>query len=85
MAQLAMQQARDEITDYLAAIDEKVDDALRAQKDAVLARMIGAGLVIDEAMTIRGHGGRESEVTWSKVQPSQRRSRRPRRHTDEDA
>lgn len=68
MAQLAMQQAMDEITDYLATIDAKVDDVLRAQKDAVLAKMIGADLVIEEAMTIREHVGRVSEVTWSKVQ-----------------
>lgn len=68
MAQLAMQQTMNEITDYLARIDEKVDDVLRAQKDAVLARMIGAGLVIDEAMTTREHSGRVNEVTWSKVQ-----------------
>ncbi|WP_419707723.1 hypothetical protein [Promicromonospora sp. NFX87] len=68
MAQLAMQQAMDEITDYLATIDEKVDDVLRAQKDAVLADMIGVNLVIEEAMTVREHVGRVSEVTWSKVQ-----------------
>ena len=68
MAQLAMQQAMDEITDYLATIDEKVDDVLRAQKDAVLADMIGVGFVIEEAMTVREHVGRVSEVTWSKVQ-----------------
>lgn len=68
MAQLAMQQAMDEITDYLAAIDRKVDDVLRAQTDAVLAEMIGVGLVIDEAMVIREQVGRVSEVTWSKVQ-----------------
>lgn len=68
MAQIAMQQTMNEITDYLATIDEKVDDVLRAQKDAVLARMIGAGLVIVEAMTTREHGGRVNEVTWSKVQ-----------------
>jgi hypothetical protein len=68
MAQLAMQQAMDEITDYLAVIDEKVDDILRAQKDAVLADMIGVDLVIEEAMTIRAEVGRVSEVTWSKVQ-----------------
>jgi hypothetical protein len=30
--------------------------------------MIGAGLDIDEAMTIREHAGRVNEVTWSKVQ-----------------
>lgn len=68
MAQLAMQQTMDEITDYLATIDEKVDDILRGQKDGVLAGMIGAGLMIQEAMTIREHGGRVNEVTWSKVQ-----------------
>lgn len=68
MTQLAMQQAMDEITDYLATIDEKLDDVLRAQEDAVWADMIGAGLDIDEAMTIREHAGRVSEVTWSKVQ-----------------
>ncbi|MFC7273806.1 hypothetical protein ACFQS1_07440 [Paractinoplanes rhizophilus] len=65
---MAMQQAMDEITDYLAKIDEKVDDVLRAQKDAVLARMIGVGLVLEEAMTIRESRGRVDEITWSKVQ-----------------
>lgn len=68
MAQVAMQQTMDEIIDYLEAIEEKVDDVLRAQKDAVLARMIGAGLVIEEAMTVREKRGRVDEVTWSKVQ-----------------
>jgi hypothetical protein len=68
MAQVAMQQAMDEILDYLDTIDEKLDDVLRAQEDAVWADMIGVGLDIDEAMTIREHAGRVNEVTWSKVQ-----------------
>ncbi|GEP40427.1 hypothetical protein NPS01_40900 [Nocardioides psychrotolerans] len=68
MAQLAMQQAMNEITDYLEVIDAKLDDVLRAQKDSVVARMIGVGLQVDEAMTIRSHVGRVNEVTWSKVQ-----------------
>lgn len=68
MAQFAMQQTMEEITDYLATIDEKVDDILRSQKDAALAQMIGVGFVVDEAMTIRDEVGRVSEVTWSKVQ-----------------
>ncbi|GAA2559633.1 hypothetical protein GCM10010435_33580 [Winogradskya consettensis] len=68
MAQLAMQQAMDEITDYLAVIDAKVDAVLRAQTDAVVADMIGVELVIDEALMIRAQVGRVSEVTWSKVQ-----------------
>lgn len=68
MAQLAMQEAMEEITEYLASIDAKLDDVLRAQKDTVLAQMIGIGLQIEEAMTIREHVGRVNEVTWSKVQ-----------------
>ncbi|MCL2611704.1 MAG: hypothetical protein FWD95_00555 [Nocardioidaceae bacterium] len=68
MAQLAMQQTMAEITDYLARIDEKLDDVLRAQKDAVVAQMIGVGLQIEEAMTLRSHVGRVNDVTWSKIQ-----------------
>jgi hypothetical protein len=60
MAQMAMQQAMDEITDYLATIDEKVDDILRAQKDSVLSDMIGVDLMIDEVMTVRKEVGRVS-------------------------
>lgn len=68
MAQMAMQAAMDEITDYLATIDAKVDDILRAQKDAVFADVIGVGFALDEAITLRDQVGRVSEVTWSKVQ-----------------
>lgn len=70
MAQYAMQQTMEEITEYLAKIDAKVDDILRAQKDAVLADMIGVELMLDEAMVVRGGVGRVSAVTWSKVQGS---------------
>lgn len=68
MAQLAMQQAMDDITDYLATIDQKVDDVIRAQKDAVFADVMGVDLVVEEALTIRDQVGRVSDVTWSKVQ-----------------
>ncbi len=68
MAQLAMQQAMDEITEYLATIDEKLDDVLRAQEDDALSKMIGAELVIEDAVTIRDEVGRVSDITWSKVQ-----------------
>jgi hypothetical protein len=68
MAQYAMQQAMDEITDYLAIIDAKVDDILRGQKDAVLADMIGVEMVVDEGTLIRAQVGRVSDITWSKVQ-----------------
>jgi len=67
MAQLAMQQTMEEITEYLKVIDEKVDDILRAQKDAAIAEMIGVGMVLDDAMLKREHVGRVSEVTWSSL------------------
>jgi hypothetical protein len=70
MAQLAMQQQMDEITDYLARIDEKLDDVLRAQTNQVLARIDGVALAIREARSVRASVGRVSEVTWSKVQSS---------------
>ena len=68
MAQVAIQRQMEEIADYLEEINEKVDDILRGQKDAVLAEMIGAHLIIDEAWTVREQVGHVSEVTWSKVQ-----------------
>ncbi|WP_296607071.1 hypothetical protein [Nocardioides sp.] len=68
MAQLAMQQTMDEITDYLEHIDAKLDDVLRAQKDSVVSRLTGAGMAIDEAMTVARARGKVDEVTWSKVQ-----------------
>ncbi|MBW6438761.1 hypothetical protein KZ829_34035 [Actinoplanes hulinensis] len=68
MAQVATKQKMDEIADYLAKIDEKVDDVLRAQKDAALARMIGVAFMIEETMIIRERRGRVDDITWSKVQ-----------------
>lgn len=68
MAQLAMQHTMDEITDYLATIDEKIDDLLRTHQDAVLADMLAVGFVVEEALAVRDQVGRVSETTWSKVQ-----------------
>jgi hypothetical protein len=42
MAQVAMQQTMDEIIGYLATIDEKLDDVLRARDDAVWAFRVGS-------------------------------------------
>lgn len=70
MAQVAMQQQMDAIVDYLATIDQKLDDVLRAQTNQVLARLDGVDLAIREAMSVRREVGRVSEVTWSKVQNS---------------
>lgn len=68
MAQIAMQQQMDAIMEYLATIDEKLDDVLRSQTNQVLARMDGVDLAIQEAMSVRETVGRVSEVSWSKVQ-----------------
>lgn len=68
MAQIAIQQQMEEIVEYLQEIDEKVDDILRGQKDAVLADMIGVDLLIEEVWTVREQVGRVSEISWSKVQ-----------------
>jgi hypothetical protein len=70
MQQRAMQEQMDEIVEYLEEINAKVEDILRNQKDAVLADMIGVDLIIEEALMVREHVGRVSEVTWSKVQAS---------------
>lgn len=68
MAQIAIQKQMEQITEYLEEINEKVDDVLRAQTDAVLSDMIGAERIIEEAWTVREEVGRVSEVNWSKVQ-----------------
>jgi len=68
MQQRVMQEQMDTIIDYLEEINEKVDDILRSQKDAVLADVIGVDLIIEDALAVRNRVGRVSEVTWSKVQ-----------------
>jgi hypothetical protein len=70
MAQIAMKQQMDAITDYLAVIDQKLDHVLRAQTNHVLARLDGVDLAIREATSVHEAVGRVSEVTWSKVQNS---------------
>lgn len=67
MAQVAAQQTMAEITNYLAGIDEKVDDVLRKVDDAVVAQMVGTGHAIDRAMTIREETGGVNETLWSTV------------------
>lgn len=66
MAQLARQQEAKELKQLLVAIDGKLDDVRRRQRDEVLAKMDRVSFVIDEAMTIREHGG-DRETAWDKV------------------
>lgn len=67
MAQVAAQQAMAEITTYLVRIDEKVDEVLRKQDNAVVAAMVGVGVAIERAMTMREEAGEVDEITWSTV------------------
>ncbi|MBH0083714.1 hypothetical protein [Salinibacterium sp. SWN167] len=68
MQQRVIQEQMDTIIDYLEEINEKVDDILRNQKDAVIADVIGVDLIIEDALAVRNRVGRVSDVTWSKVQ-----------------
>ena len=69
MTQMALEQAIQEITDYLAAIDEKVDNLLQDQKDTTIASLMGAALEVDEAAAVREATGTLSDTAWSKVSP----------------
>lgn len=69
MTQMAMEQAIQEITDYLARIDDKVNDLLRDQKDRVIAELMGASFEVDEAAAIRTKTGFLSDTAWTKLAP----------------
>ncbi|MDV7171948.1 hypothetical protein R4144_00765 [Gordonia amicalis] len=66
MAQLARQQEAKELKHLLVAIDEKLDDVRRRQRDEVLAKMDRISLAIEEAVAILEHGG-DRQTTWEKV------------------
>lgn len=68
MTQMAIQQALDEVTDYLVVIDEKLDRLLKERKVEVLGQMGGVIFALDEADRIHESTGAVSSVTWSKVQ-----------------
>ena len=70
MAQMALEQAVSEITDYLKEIDAKLDDLLRDQKDQTVSKLAGISHMIDETMLIYQQVGSISETTWSKVSGS---------------
>jgi hypothetical protein len=70
MAQTALQASLDEITQYLENIDRKLDDVIRSQTNAVLARVDGVRFAVNEANAIKEAVGKVSDVTWSKIQNS---------------
>lgn len=68
MAQVAMQQAMSEITDYLAAIDEKLDSVARKVDDTVRKDVIGAETMLSRATTMRDAAGHVTDDSWSELQ-----------------
>jgi hypothetical protein len=68
MAQMERKQEVRELTELLTAIDGKLDDVRRGQRDAVLAKLDGVSFAIGEAMSIREKTGHVSAPSWSKVQ-----------------
>ncbi len=70
MAQTALQASLEEITEYLEKIDRKLDDVIRSQTNAILARVDGVRFAVNEANAIKDAVGKVSDVTWSKIQNS---------------
>ncbi|CAI9413274.1 hypothetical protein HIDPHFAB_01979 [Nocardioides sp. T2.26MG-1] len=68
MAQLERKHEVREISELLTAIDGKLDDVRRAQRDGVLAKLDGVSFAISEALSIREKTGHVSAPSWSKVQ-----------------
>lgn len=68
MAQLERKHEVREISELLTAIDGKLDDVRRTQRDGVLAKLDGVSFAISEALSIREKTGHVSAPSWSKVQ-----------------
>jgi hypothetical protein len=70
LAQAATQQNMAEVVEYLATIDQKVDDVLRKVDDAQVAKMVGVAEAIERAWAIREQTGTVNETLWSTVDQS---------------
>ncbi|MFR5100725.1 MAG: hypothetical protein ACLTDO_09155 [Bifidobacterium pseudocatenulatum] len=84
MAQMALEQAVSEITDYLKEIDAKLDDLLRDQKDQTVSKLARISHMIDETMLIYQQVGSISETHGPRCQaahktsPPSKRTRSPK-------
>lgn len=66
MSQFAQLSEADDLHALLVNIDHKLDQVQRTQRDEVVARLHGAAAAIEDAITIRRHGG-DAQTLWSKV------------------
>ncbi len=72
MSQVTSKHAMAEILDYLAAIDEKVDDLRRKVDNTVLSGFAGTAAALDRAMVIREEVGEVDDDTWSTIDQAPR-------------
>ncbi|MDR7086831.1 hypothetical protein J2X11_001670 [Aeromicrobium panaciterrae] len=66
MSQVAHQTEAQALKALLVTMDGKLDDVRRTQRDALLAKMHRSAEAIEDAMTLREHGG-DAATLWSKV------------------
>ena len=73
MAQMALEQAVSEITDYLKEIDAKLDDLLRDQKDQTVSKLTGISQYSKESHALFhfGHAFRPSTSHRAALVPEQ--------------
>ncbi|RSX48748.1 hypothetical protein [Bifidobacterium castoris] len=70
MLTMALEQAMKEMTDYLKQIDAKVDQVLRQQKNAELAKFLSVAGLVSEAENELSHIGSLSDATWDQLSNS---------------
>jgi hypothetical protein len=67
MSQVTSKHAMAEILDYLATIDEKVDDLRRKIDNTMVSGFAGMAAALDRAMVIREEVGSVDDDTWSTI------------------
>lgn len=70
MLTMALEQAMKEMTDYLKQIDAKVDQILRQQKNAELAKFLSVAGLVSEAENELQHIDSLSDATWDQLNNS---------------
>lgn len=70
MLTMALERAMKEMTDYLKQIDAKVDQVLRQQKNAELAKFLSVAGLVSEAENELSHIGSLSDATWDQLSNS---------------
>lgn len=67
MTQMALEQAIQEITDYLKQMDSKINLLLQDQKDQAVSKLLGIEYLVNEARLVYKRIGAVPDTTWSKL------------------